>query len=172
MRRQTGHRRQAVGVEFGKRREHALAADGADLATDWFDTGDAIEAHRQPGDVQQGLAADSAIGRKQDREETLSGAANPSSVRLKSSEVGRSVPRNNRRPNYCDGGMTSPDSVLTTAEDGLLIIRRTQNPPRPLTFYNSSIATTTAAKQRCDSTQPGAFPERSSVCPTTGRAPR
>jgi hypothetical protein len=30
---------------------------------DWFDTGDAIEAHRQPRDVQQGLAADSAIGR-------------------------------------------------------------------------------------------------------------
>src|SRR4029077_2781730 len=55
----------AVRVELGKGRKHALAADGADLATDWFDTGDAIEADRQPGDVQQRLAADSAIGRKQ-----------------------------------------------------------------------------------------------------------
>jgi len=148
----------SIRVESRKGRKHELAADGADLAMDWFDTGDAIEADRQPGDVQQRLAADSAIGRKQDAEEALSGAANPSSVKLKSSGVGRSVPGNNRRPNYCDSGITSPDSVLTTAEDGLLIKRRTQN-RQALRSYNSSIATTTAAKQRCDSTQPGAFPE-------------
>jgi hypothetical protein len=37
--------------------------------------------------------------------------------------------RNNGMPGYYDAGMTRPDLVFTTAEDGLLVIPRT-TPPR------------------------------------------
>src|SRR5439155_17994056 len=115
----------ALRVHIRIGREHALAADGTDLAPHRFDAGETIEADRQPRDIQKRLAANAAVGGKQKREETFSSAANPSWLKPEPSRAGRGVPRNNRRPHYCDDGLTSPDSVLTTAEDGLLIIPRT-----------------------------------------------
>ena len=91
-----------------------------------MDAGETIGANRQAGNVQQGHAANAAVGRKQNGEETLSGSANPGSVNPDSSKTGRRPPRNNRRPCYCDAGLARPDSVLITAEDGLLIIPRTR----------------------------------------------
>ena len=35
-------------------------------------------------------------------------------------------------PSYCSGGMASPDSVLTTAEDSLLAPPRPKLDPRPI----------------------------------------
>jgi hypothetical protein len=39
----------------------------------------------------------------------------------------RNILRNNGMPGYCYAGVVSPDSVLTTAEDGLLVIPRQKN---------------------------------------------
>jgi hypothetical protein len=62
-------------------------------------------------DVQPGQAADAAVGGKQCGEETRG-----------------NLPGNNRTPGYCSGGLTSPDSVLTTAEDSLLVPPRDVEP--------------------------------------------
>ena len=59
--------------------------------------------------------------------------------------------RNNRMPCDCNCGLAGPDSVLTTAEDGLLIIPRTES-PQPIAAMcaaTSSIAAMAAARQRC-----------------------
>jgi hypothetical protein len=122
-------------------RKHALAANGTNLAAHRMDADQASGTDRQPGNIQQGLAANAAVGRKQNREQTLANSANPSSANPGSanrrlSRTGRSFVRwrfpwnngswNNRRPHYCDAGMVSPDVVLTTAEDGLLVMPRAQ----------------------------------------------
>ena len=59
---------------------------------------------------------------------------------------------NNRSPSYCNCGMASPDSVLTTAEDSLLVTPQPQFKPRPISPINSSIAANRAARQRYDLT--------------------
>ncbi len=87
-----------------------------------MDAVQAMRAHRQPRDIQQGLAADAAIGRKENAEETLGDWTGPSS--------GGQNLRNNGMPYYSNTGMARPDSVLTTAEDGLL--DPAANPPRPI----------------------------------------
>jgi hypothetical protein len=78
----------------------------------------AVWAHWQTGNVQERKSANAAIGGKENGEETLGGASNPSRRKR------RRVFGNNRRPIYCGCGLVSPDSVLTTAEDGLLNPRR------------------------------------------------
>jgi len=70
-------------------------------------------------DVQQGQAANAAVGGKQYGEETLAGTPNAIFGVIR-----RNLAGNNRTPGYCSGGLTSPDSVLATAEDSLL------EPPR------------------------------------------
>src|ERR1017187_8748600 len=67
-------------------------------------------AHWEAGDIQQRFAANAAVGRKQNGEETLS-YSGPSSVRPSPSTNGRSLVRNNRMPCYCNTGVASPDSV-------------------------------------------------------------
>jgi hypothetical protein len=38
-------------------------------------------------------------------------------------------------PSYCSGGLASPDSVLTTAEDSLLAPPRRKLNPRPILLH-------------------------------------
>ena len=38
-------------------------------------------------------------------------------------------------PSYCSGGLASPDSVLTTAEDSLLAPPRRKLDPRPIFLH-------------------------------------
>ena len=53
-------------------------------------------------------------------------------------------------PYYCYSGLASPDSVLATAEDGLLIVSADRIPPRPMdTASLCSIAARAAVRQRC-----------------------
>jgi hypothetical protein len=63
---------QSIVVHLRIRREHSLPANRTDLATDRVDSGQAVAANGQPGNIQEGLAADAAVGGKQNREETLS----------------------------------------------------------------------------------------------------
>ena len=78
----------------------------------------------QPRDIQQGQATDAAIGGEQNGEEALSGTAEPRAA------GGRSF-GSNTGPSYSQSGLASPDSVLTTAEDGLLGTARRKG-PRPI----------------------------------------
>jgi hypothetical protein len=103
-----------AGLGASISREHALAANGADLATQGQHVFDAALAHGKPGNPDQRRAAKAAVGGKKHREETLGSAAGP-----RESDGGRRL-RNNTRPGHCKTGLASPDSVLTTAEDGLL----------------------------------------------------
>src|SRR5690348_12714738 len=68
---------QPIGVVDGVRRKHALAANRTDLAPHRIDRSQTLRAYRKPGDVQQGLAADAAVGRKQNGEQTFGGAPDP-----------------------------------------------------------------------------------------------
>jgi hypothetical protein len=77
-----------------------------------------IGAHRKPGDIQQRQAANPAVRRKQDGEETLGGPAGQETNAM------RNLARNNRRP-CCN--TISPESVLATAEDSLLISSQAQS---------------------------------------------
>jgi hypothetical protein len=95
----------------------ALATDRADLPLYGLKTLQALRAYRQPRNVQQRQATQAAIGWKEDAEQACGGTMDPPS------EMGRRVPRNNRRPAYFDGNPASPDSVLATAEDCLLATR-------------------------------------------------
>jgi hypothetical protein len=121
-----------------------------------METRHAIGADREPGNIQQRLAANAAVGRKENGEETFSGAAGPDFGTPDSRRAGPSllldmlwkivlwkILWNNRRPYCCDSGLASPDSVLTTAEDCLLIIPRTQNRRGPsfLTALRHSLTT-------------------------------
>ena len=122
---------ETIVVVLGIGGKDALPGNGTNLSTHRMDAGEAIGTNGQPGNVQEGLGANAAVGRKQNGEETLGNSAKPAwvkptSVKPDSPTGGRSVPQNNRRPQSCDDGLTSPDSVLSTAEDGLLIIPRTQ----------------------------------------------
>jgi hypothetical protein len=100
---------------FRVRREHSFPAVGARLPADSIDRPHTMGAHRQSRDAQEGQAAEAAIGGKPFGEETLAGTPN----RILG-VIRRNLPANNRTPGYCSGGLTSPDSVLTTAEDSLL----------------------------------------------------
>jgi hypothetical protein len=115
---------QGVSI-FRVRRKHSLPAAGIDrLQT--------IGADGQLRDVQPGQAADAADGGKQCGEETLGNLSG-----------------NNRMPGYCSGGLTSPDSVLTTAEDSLLEPPAATTRRRGQSCYTSSIAAIAAPRQRC-----------------------
>lgn len=91
------------------RRKHPLAADGTDLAAGRTDRVEAVAADWKTGNVGKELAANAAVGRKQYSEEALGSVSSP----------GAGLMRNNRSPCLWNGGLASPDSVLTTAEDGL-----------------------------------------------------
>jgi hypothetical protein len=55
-----------------------------------------------------------------------------------SSPSGPSLLRNNRMPYYCNTGVGRPDSVLATAEDGLLVIAA-GNPPQPISTATPAV---------------------------------
>src|SRR5581483_4093816 len=77
--------------------------------------GEAVRTDGQTRDVEKGKPAKAAGGRKEDRKKTFEGAFGPRTG------YARYFPRSNTRPIY---GLTCADSVLTTAEDGLLKIPR------------------------------------------------
>jgi hypothetical protein len=128
-----------------------------------MNTGQAVETDRKPGDVEQRLAADAAIGRKKNREEALGNAARPDSVDpgaaepnsslagrlarnnlrgnnlVRSNLGGNNQPPNNRRPRSCDTGLASPDLVLTTAEDGLLVNPAGTNATRSIVSTSTAV---------------------------------
>jgi len=62
---------------------HSISANGAHFAANRVNPGQTIGTDGEPGDVQQGLAANAAVGRKQNGEETLSSPVDPSSVNPK-----------------------------------------------------------------------------------------
>ena len=100
---------QTVGVALDIGRMRAFPATGTHLATNRMDNGKAIGTDRQPGNVQEGLGANAAVGWEQNGEETFGKSAGPGSATLDSSQAGRSLPQNNRRPQSSDVGLTSPD---------------------------------------------------------------
>ena len=136
------------------RRKHTFAANRAQPAMHRKDLVQTLGANWKPGDVDERGGADAAIGGEKNGEKTLSSAASP----------GGSPLRNNRRPSHCN---TGPDSVLTTAEDGLLARRAEANLPGAVPFlsscyqspsYTSSITATPAARQRYDRVARTAWP--------------
>src|SRR5690242_3289749 len=112
---------QAILIALQVCGKHALATNRAHIPFYWLNTVQAFRAYWQPRDVQQRQGTQAAIGWEEDREQACGAAMDPPS------EIGRRVPRNNRRPTYFDGNPTSPDSVLATAEDCLLATTR----PKP-----------------------------------------
>jgi len=106
---------QAIDVAVRVRRKHTLAANGADFAVERMNLIETIRADREPRNVQLGFAANAAIGGKENGEEAFSGTLGPDSCKI-------DVRRNNTRPCDCNGGLASPGSVLTTAEDSLLAL--------------------------------------------------
>lgn len=83
---------------------------------------------RQPGNVRQGLAPYAAVGRKHIGKEALGCTLDPRGGLLRCSS------RHNRTPCHSNTGYTRPDSVLATAEDGLLVLRRGTSVPQPLSI--------------------------------------
>jgi len=140
-----------VGLKIGVRRQHNLAANRADFPLHGSHTIQAIEADGKTRNLKQRLAAYPAIRGKQDTEETASGAAGPCGypqrnmvgeirrkfVRSISRNKLRKIIWNNRRPCI---GLASPDLVLTTAEDGLLMRPLTEERANP-TDGNKAIQT-------------------------------
>src|SRR5579863_887456 len=136
------------------RRKHTLATNRTQPALHREDQVQALGANWKPGDVDERGGADAAVCGKKNSEKTLSSAASP----------GRSPLRNNRRPSHCN---TGPDSVLTTAEDGLLARRAGRMTPGAVPFlssccqslsYSSSITAPPAARQRYDRVARTAWP--------------
>src|ERR1700727_17113 len=114
---------QAVGIGEGVGGKHALAADGTDLAAKRFDSIETIQTDGKPGNIEKGQAAEATVGGKQNREEAFCGTDGKNSQTRRNFSQ-RNIPRNNKRPYYCHTGSVSRDSVLATAEDGLLAISR------------------------------------------------
>jgi hypothetical protein len=128
---------EAIGIELSIGRKHALAADGADFAADGMNFRKASGADGKPGNVQQGFAANAAVRGKENGEEAFGGAGGPDSggrrsfkLRSRLFKIGGRKVRilgigglgNNTRPCYFNAGLARPGSVLTTAEDGLLVL--------------------------------------------------
>src|ERR1039458_9538022 len=106
-----------IGQRVG--RKQPLAADCADSARDGEHGVEAFLANRETRNLHQRSAADAAIGRKQDGEETFSNLADPTPTDRRPVTAG-----SNRRACHCSFGLASPNSVPTTAEDGLRVARR------------------------------------------------
>ena len=132
---------ETVVIAIRVRGENALPANRAHLPTHRMNLCQAVWAYRQAGNVQERKSANAAIGRKKNGEETLGGASKPSRRER------RRLFGNNTRPTFCGCGLVSPDSVLTTAEDGLLNPRRVRR--GRTRSLQQSIAATSAARQRC-----------------------
>ena len=97
----------------GVERKHSLAADETQLTFYGEDLVETLDANRKPRHPHQRGGADAAIGRKEHRKQALSGTDRPRG----------NAARRNRGPCPRDTGLASPDSVLATAEDGLLAFR-------------------------------------------------
>jgi hypothetical protein len=86
----------------------------------------------------QRFAADAAIGRKQHREQAVR------KVKRNSSCPRPFARQSNRRPCNCGSGLDSPNSVSTTAEDGL------RDPGENRNVYSlASITAFHCPRQRC-----------------------
>src|ERR1700733_9670251 len=92
----------------------------------------ATPANRQTRNLDQWLAPDAAVGGEQHGEKTLGdfyrGPVNPTSIRLAFFRpggrcLGTTRSKSNSRARHCIVGPASPNSVLTTAEDGLRVAR-------------------------------------------------
>jgi hypothetical protein len=64
-------------VRLGITREHALSANRAEFSAERLNLIQAIEANRQPGNIQQRQAAKAAVGRKQNRKYALGRLSGP-----------------------------------------------------------------------------------------------
>ena len=110
---------ETAGIIDGIGRQHTVTAYRTDFAADGLNLFQAIRTYWQPRNIQQRGRAQAAVGGEQNREDALGGALNPKVT--DADGRGRRLARNNTRPNYCRTALASPDSVLATAEDGLLV---------------------------------------------------
>jgi len=108
----------ASDVVKNVRREHPLAANGADFAAKGTDAIKAFFADWKTGNVSKRRTANAAVRGKRHSEENLCSLPSP----------GAGFMQNNRGPCLWNCGPASPDSVLTTAEDGLPCAARTRLP--------------------------------------------
>jgi hypothetical protein len=111
------------------RRKQTLAACCADSARDGEDGIEAFLANGKTRNPDQRCAADAAIRRKQNSEETFCDLASPTSfdptsVNWDAACLDWTASGSNRRACHSSFGLASPNSVLTTAEDGLRVARR------------------------------------------------
>jgi hypothetical protein len=116
------------------RREDPLATRKADGTLNGMNRLQAFATNWEPRKIRQRPRADTAIGRKQCREKIRGELAreNPQGQAIvlpagfgfiQNRAFNRTAAglRNDRRPRTCSCGLVSPNSVLTTAEDGLRI---------------------------------------------------
>ena len=96
-------------------------------------------ANRETRNLYERRTADSTIGRKEDRKEALRNLyRNPA-------HPGSLVRGSNRSPCHCGFGLDSPNSVSTTAEDGL----RVSHEKWDVACLFASINNAWPARQRC-----------------------
>jgi hypothetical protein len=101
-----------------QRRKDAFSTNAADLACDAVHSGEALPTDGQARNLDERIAAKTAVRGKQNRKKTF---GNPSG---KTSNPRFRVFRSNTRPCHCGFGLVSPNSVSTTAEDGLRDTRK------------------------------------------------
>src|SRR5260221_2465411 len=96
---------QTLSVALRVGGEHTLPANGTNFAAHWVDGGQTFGTDRQPGNIQQRIAADAAVGRKQNGEEALTNSADPDSA-----DPG-SVNPDSVNPDLVNPDLVNPDLV-------------------------------------------------------------
>ncbi len=138
----------------------------------------ALLADGKPGNLYQRLAAYAAIGRKQIGEKTFSNLnrnstgpsfVKPGFVKPGFAKPGSTACGSNRRPCHCGFGLDSPNSVSTTAEDGLRDAHEKWG-ASALPAYRQ-YSGVRATRQRCECRDLKPRPAGSRSGPTAARAP-
>jgi hypothetical protein len=138
----------------------------------------ALLADGKPGDLYQRLAAYAAIGGNEIGEKTFSNLnrnstgpsfVKPGSVKPGFVKPGSTACGSNRRPCHCGFGLDSPNSVSTTAEDGLRDAHEKWG-ASALPAYRQ-YSGVRATRQRCECRDLKPRPAGSRSRPTAARAP-
>jgi hypothetical protein len=151
-----------IGQRIG--RQDGFSANRTDLAVGGLDGLKTSWTQGRLG-VRHGQRADSAFGGKREGEEILGSTADPNC-----SKTTPGLPPDYRRPSDCCLGPTVADSVLTTAEDCLLMAARGhKSRSRAVLPDTSSIAVTRTSKQRSVRAWPAVSPGLYGAGPTRAR---
>jgi len=153
-----------IGQRMG--RQDGFSANRTDLALGGLDGLKTVRTQGRLGGPQ-GQSTDSEFGGKREGEEILGCTADPNC-----SKTTPGLPLDYRRPNDCCGGPTVADSVLTTAEDCLLMAARGHKSRSRAVFPDtSSIAVIRTSKQRSVRAWPAVSPGLYGAGPIRAREP-